>query len=129
MLTLWDWAAGKTLLRSKAFSQEVFTVSFSPYSSTSLVTSGGLAGGLQVNQCLTCLLRPECCICSRQHALELWSAEKPSSFAGGLRCWMGVCTGCVSLVISDGSAKSLFSSDASSRFVVISSSRQPWLAL
>ena len=41
MLTLWDWAAGKTLLRSKAFSQEVFTVSFSPYSSTSLVTSGG----------------------------------------------------------------------------------------
>ena len=47
MLTLWDWAAGKTLLRSKAFSQEVFTVSFSPYSSTSLVTSGGLGRGLQ----------------------------------------------------------------------------------
>ena len=52
MLTLWDWAAGKTLLRSKAFSQEVFTVSFSPYSATSLVTSGGLGRELQASLCL-----------------------------------------------------------------------------
>lgn len=40
MLTVWDWQAGHTLLRSKAFSQEVYNVSFSPYADGCLVTSG-----------------------------------------------------------------------------------------
>ena len=42
MLTVWDWEAGHTLLRSKAFSQEVYNVSFNPYAEGSLVTSGEL---------------------------------------------------------------------------------------
>lgn len=42
MLTVWDWEAGHTLLRSKAFSQEVYNVSFNPYADGSLVTSGEL---------------------------------------------------------------------------------------
>lgn len=40
MLTVWDWESGCTLLRSKAFSQEVYCVSFCPYSEGALVTSG-----------------------------------------------------------------------------------------
>lgn len=40
MLTVWDWKSGCTLLRSKAFSQEVYCVSFCPYSEGALVTSG-----------------------------------------------------------------------------------------
>jgi len=40
MLTVWDWRSGCTLLRSKAFSQEVYCVSFCPYADVSLVTSG-----------------------------------------------------------------------------------------
>jgi WD40 repeat protein len=40
LLTLWDWASGATLLRCKAFSQEVYGVRFSPYFSGNLVTSG-----------------------------------------------------------------------------------------
>lgn len=40
MLTVWDWEAGRTLLRSKAFSQEVYNVAFNPYADGSLVTSG-----------------------------------------------------------------------------------------
>ena len=40
MLTVWDWKSGCTLLRSKAFSQEVYCVSFCPSSDAALVTSG-----------------------------------------------------------------------------------------
>jgi WD40 repeat protein len=40
LLTLWDWTSGATLLRCKAFSQEVYGVRFSPYFAGSLVTSG-----------------------------------------------------------------------------------------
>lgn len=40
MLTVWDWKSGCTLLRSKAFSQEVYCVSFCPSSDGALVTSG-----------------------------------------------------------------------------------------
>lgn len=40
MLTVWDWKAGCTLLRSKAFSQEIYSVSFCPYTEGALVTSG-----------------------------------------------------------------------------------------
>ena len=40
MLTVWDWKSGCTLLRSKAFSQEVYCVSFCPYADGALVTSG-----------------------------------------------------------------------------------------
>ena len=40
MLTVWDWRSGCTLLRSKAFSQEVYRVSFCPYADGALTTSG-----------------------------------------------------------------------------------------
>ena len=31
MLTIWDWNLGTIILRAKAFSQDVFSVRFSPY--------------------------------------------------------------------------------------------------
>eukprot|EP00750_Incisomonas_marina_P000726 INCI1049.1.p1 GENE.INCI1049.1~~INCI1049.1.p1 ORF type:complete len:1846 (+),score=390.53 INCI1049.1:84-5621(+) len=40
MLTVWDWKNERLILRSKAFSQEVFNVSFSPYDEGILTTSG-----------------------------------------------------------------------------------------
>mmetsp|Transcript_6350 Transcript_6350/g.17872 ORF Transcript_6350/g.17872 Transcript_6350/m.17872 type:complete len:1366 (-) Transcript_6350:515-4612(-) len=40
MLTVWDWKSESIVLRSKAFSQEVFRVTFSPYVDGSLITSG-----------------------------------------------------------------------------------------
>jgi cilia- and flagella-associated protein 44 len=39
-LTVWDWLAQKVVLKSKAFSQEVFRVSFSPYTDDILFTCG-----------------------------------------------------------------------------------------
>ncbi|GMH39549.1 hypothetical protein BSKO_07447 [Bryopsis sp. KO-2023] len=40
MLTLWDWKKECVTLRAKAFSQEVYTVEFSPYFDGHLITSG-----------------------------------------------------------------------------------------
>ena len=40
MLTVWDWQQEKTQLRSKAFSQDVFRVTFSPENEGQLTTSG-----------------------------------------------------------------------------------------
>lgn len=40
MLTIWDWRNEGTILRSKAFSQEVFNVTFSNYFDGHLITSG-----------------------------------------------------------------------------------------
>ncbi|XP_036376519.1 cilia- and flagella-associated protein 44 [Megalops cyprinoides] len=40
MLTLWEWAQERVLLRCKAFSQDVFRVTFSPYNPGQLTTSG-----------------------------------------------------------------------------------------
>ena len=40
MLTVWDWASESTILRSKAFSQDVYRVSFSPENPGQLTTSG-----------------------------------------------------------------------------------------
>lgn len=40
MLTLWDWRQEQVLLSCKAISQEVYRVTFSPYESDSLTTSG-----------------------------------------------------------------------------------------
>ena len=40
MLTVWDWMKESTVLRSKAFSQDVFRVSFSPDNPGQLTTSG-----------------------------------------------------------------------------------------
>lgn len=40
MLTIWDWAKEKVLLRSKAFSQDVYRVTFSPDNPQQLTTSG-----------------------------------------------------------------------------------------
>ena len=39
-LTLWDWRAEETVLRSKAFAQDVYSVSFSPFLEGTLTTSG-----------------------------------------------------------------------------------------
>lgn len=40
MLTVWDWQQERTVLRTKAFSQEVFTVQFSPSTDGRLTTCG-----------------------------------------------------------------------------------------
>ncbi|KAJ8375455.1 hypothetical protein SKAU_G00060350 [Synaphobranchus kaupii] len=40
MLTLWDWVQERVLLRYKAFSQDVYRVTFSPYNPGQLTTSG-----------------------------------------------------------------------------------------
>jgi len=40
LLTLWDWAAGATLLRCKAFSQEVYGLGFCPHTPGHLVSCG-----------------------------------------------------------------------------------------
>nr|XP_006000125.2 PREDICTED: cilia- and flagella-associated protein 44 [Latimeria chalumnae] len=40
MLTVWDWKQEKIVLRSKAFSQDIFRVTFSPENDTQLTTSG-----------------------------------------------------------------------------------------
>eukprot|EP00741_Cyanophora_paradoxa_P024460 tig00022075_g23617.t1 len=40
MLTVWNWKLERTILRSKAFSQEIFRVTFSPVDDGQLVTSG-----------------------------------------------------------------------------------------
>lgn len=40
MLTVWDWKQEKIILRSKAFSQDVFKVTFSPENEEQLTTSG-----------------------------------------------------------------------------------------
>lgn len=39
-LSIWDWRQEKLLLKAKAFSQEVFKCTFSPYGDFSLITSG-----------------------------------------------------------------------------------------
>lgn len=39
-ITVWNWKAQRVILKSKAFSQEVYRVSFSPYTDGVLVTSG-----------------------------------------------------------------------------------------
>jgi WD40 repeat protein len=40
LLTVWDWAAGAVVLRTKAFGQEVFNARFSPLDDSKLTTSG-----------------------------------------------------------------------------------------
>ena len=40
MLTVWDWRKEKVLLRSKAFSQDIYRVTFSPVIPGQLTTSG-----------------------------------------------------------------------------------------
>lgn len=40
MLTVWDWKQEKIVLRSKAFSQEIYRVTFSPDNEGQLTTSG-----------------------------------------------------------------------------------------
>jgi len=40
MLTVWDWKQEKTVLRSKAFSQDVFRATFSTELEGQLTTSG-----------------------------------------------------------------------------------------
>jgi len=39
-LTVWDWQKQKVVLKAKAFSSEVYRVSFSPYTDDILITSG-----------------------------------------------------------------------------------------
>ena len=40
VLTVWDWEREKTVLRSKAFSQDIYRVTFSPENANQLTTSG-----------------------------------------------------------------------------------------
>jgi len=40
LLTVWDWARERVILRTKAFSQEVFRVAFSPVNEGRILTSG-----------------------------------------------------------------------------------------
>jgi WD40 repeat protein len=40
LLTVWDWKQERLLLKSKAFSQEVYRVSFSQFNQNWLTTSG-----------------------------------------------------------------------------------------
>ena len=40
LLTVWDWRQEKIILKAKAFSQEIFRVSFSPTTDEQLITSG-----------------------------------------------------------------------------------------
>ena len=40
MLTVWDWEREKTVLKSKAFSQDIYRVTFSPENANQLTTSG-----------------------------------------------------------------------------------------
>ena len=40
MLTVWEWKREKTVLRSKAFSQDIYRVTFSPENAHQLTTSG-----------------------------------------------------------------------------------------
>ena len=40
MLTVWDWQEEKVVLRSKAFSQDIYRVTFSPEIAGQLTTSG-----------------------------------------------------------------------------------------
>lgn len=39
-LTVWDWLKQKVILKAKAFSQEIYRVSFSPYTDNILFTAG-----------------------------------------------------------------------------------------
>lgn len=39
-ITVWDWKAQRVILKSKAFSAEVFRASFSPYIDNIIFTSG-----------------------------------------------------------------------------------------
>jgi len=39
-LTVWNWQQQKVVLKAKAFSSEVYRVSFSPYTDDILITSG-----------------------------------------------------------------------------------------
>ena len=39
-ITVWNWKAQRVILKSKAFAQEVYRVSFSPYTDEVLITSG-----------------------------------------------------------------------------------------
>ena len=39
-ITVWDWIAQRVILKSKAFSQEVFRASFSPYMENIIFTAG-----------------------------------------------------------------------------------------
>lgn len=39
-LTVWDWVGQQVILKTKAFSQEIFRVSFSPYTDGVLFTAG-----------------------------------------------------------------------------------------
>ena len=40
MLTVWDWAQETIVLRYKAFSQDIYRVTFSPENAEQLTTSG-----------------------------------------------------------------------------------------
>jgi WD40 repeat protein len=54
MLTVWDWKNEKVILRSKAFSQDVYKVAFSPENEGHLCTSG--SGHIRYEMSSACFL-------------------------------------------------------------------------
>ncbi len=50
MLTVWDWKREHIVLRSKAFSQDIYRVSFSPENPGQLTTSG--TGHIRYSVCI-----------------------------------------------------------------------------
>ena len=86
MLTVWDWRSGCTLLRSKAFSQEVYRVSFCPYADGALTTSGmtvAQSGGQVARQSLAgapqlqnyCILHGARCALMHAHLHTMAGAD------------------------------------------------------
>ena len=58
MLTVWDWKNEQVILRSKAFSQDVYKVAFSPEDEGHLCTSG--SGHIRC--VVLVLISGDCCV-------------------------------------------------------------------
>lgn len=127
MLTLWDWKAEQTVLRSKAFSQDVFKVSFSTELEGQLTSSG--TGHIRYNLwpsiCASvCHWLPDCrAIClSRSYfplvlvhrEVYLWTSSYLSSnisifTSACLSVWRPYYPLCLMSLMADGSAVTMIS--------------------
>lgn len=58
MLTVWDWKNEQVILRSKAFSQDVYKVAFSPEDEGHLCTSGSGHIRYVKTTCIMCVYTP-----------------------------------------------------------------------
>ncbi|KAF8073262.1 ABCG35 [Scenedesmus sp. PABB004] len=92
-LTLWDAASGATLLRCKAFSQEVYTVAFSPHTPGSLGALGKF-GSLELSDVAAVVEAPDGKVLSGSEsgALLLWDGGLVKAVLrrpGGAPCHAG----------------------------------------